>query len=260
MTYIRKISLYVLVFIFVFLSVSMFATEAHEDTTETSIVIEPIDIKSINNINTYNSTAIIKPEETKTEYENNINEMVSNNNDVITVEETEETENKKSETKTESETTKETIEVLEETKENEPEYITKYVPSNNSFKSFMSYKAITSKSSQQYRLQKSAYTGEHGIRMINDRYCIALGSYYTTAIGTKIDVVMANGNILKCILGDQKDNKHTDSKNIKAHDGSVIEFIIDKRYLSRSARKMGDISYADNKFAGEIVEIRIYIE
>lgn len=259
MTYIRKISLYVLVFIFVFLSVSMFTTEAHEDTTETSIVIEPIDIKSINNINTYNSTAIIKPEETKTEYENNINEMVSNNNDVITVEETEETENKKSETKTESETTKETIEVLEETKENEPEYITKYVPSNNSFKSFMSYKAITSKSSQQYRLQKSAYTGEYGIRMINGRFCIALGTGFNISVGTYVDLILENNTVIPCIVGDIKDPKHTKSDNITTiTNGCVSEFIVDIKKLDPLAKRMGDISYCNNMWKSSVSKIRIY--
>lgn len=157
------------------------------------------------------------------------------------------------------EAAKETVEVAKvvELKE-EPKYITKYVPSGNSFKSYMSYKAITSKSSPQYKLQQQAYTGEYGLRMVEDRYCIALGSYYTTKIGTKVDVVMANGSILKCILGDMKANIHTDSQNIRAQDGSVVEFLIDKNSLHPMARRMGNISYAADKFSGEIKEIRVY--
>ena len=56
-------------------------------------------------------------------------------------------------------------------------YTTKAVPSNNSFKAYMSYTAITNTSSPQYKLQQQAYTGNYGIRMVDDRYCIAVGSY-----------------------------------------------------------------------------------
>ena len=164
----------------------------------------------------------------------------------------EQTEQESSEEIEEAETT------IEETAEVEESYTSKYVPSDSGFKSYMSYKAITSKSSPQYKLQQQAYTGEYGIRMVDDRYCIALGSYYTTNIGTRVDVVMENGSVLKCILSDQKDNKHTDSQNIRAKDGSIVEFVVDKKLLHKSAKQMGDISYADAKFSGEISEIRIY--
>lgn len=152
----------------------------------------------------------------------------------------------------------EQIEPMSIAPETEPEYITKYVPSNNSFKSYMSYKAITSKSSPQYKLQQQAYTGEYGIRMVDGRYCIALGSFYSNKIGTKIDLVMANGSVLKCILSDQKANIHTDAQNIRAQDGSVVEFVIDKNSLHPMAKRMGNISYAADKFSGEIKEIRVY--
>lgn len=147
-----------------------------------------------------------------------------------------------------------------ETKEYIPNYISKTVPDGNSFKSYMSYTAITSKSSPQYKLQQQAYTGDYGIRMVEDRYCIALGTYYTSIIGTKIDLVMQNGSIIPCILGDVKANQHTCSSNIRARDGSVVEFIIDRNTLHNTARRMGNISYAADKFAGEILEIRIYQE
>lgn len=156
------------------------------------------------------------------------------------------------------EETTEQIETMSVVQEIEPEYISKYVPSNNSFKSYMSYKAITMKSSPQYKLQQTAYTDMYGLRMVNGRYCIALGTYYTSTIGAKVDVVMANGSILKCIVGDIKANKDTDSQNIKAQDGSVVEFIIDSSALHPMARRMGNISYAAEKFSGEITEIRVY--
>lgn len=182
-------------------------------------------------------------------------ELVKNPKEMIEV------ENIAIETDLETEVVEE-IEIIQETIEkNEveiPNYIAKYVCPNNSFKSYMSYKAITNKSSLQYKLQQKAYTGEYGIRMVEGRYCIALGSYYSENIGTKIDLIMANGSILPCILGDQKADQHTDAQNIRARDGSVVEFIIDKKSLHKTARQMGDISYADAKFSGEILEIRVY--
>ena len=48
------------------------------------------------------------------------------------------------------------------------------VPANNTIKSYMDYRTITSMSSRQYKLQAaSGYTGNHGLRMVNGRYCIA---------------------------------------------------------------------------------------
>lgn len=141
---------------------------------------------------------------------------------------------------------------------NENNYVVKDVPSNSSFKSYMSYSAITNKSSEQYKLQQQAETGDYGIRMIDDRYLIALGTYYTSEIGTEVDIVMENNSILKCILGDIKADIHTDKDNIKTKDGSVVEFIVDTESLHKDAKFHGDLSYCNEDFSGEIAEIKIY--
>ena len=137
-------------------------------------------------------------------------------------------------------------------------YVSMSTPSNNSFKSYMPYTAITNKSSQQYKLQQIAYTGSHGIRMVNGRYCLAVGSYYTTKIGKYIDLVLANGTIIKCILADCKANAHTDSTHRQNPNGSITEFIVDSKKLHKKAKQMGDISYCNEKWHGEIAEIRVY--
>lgn len=137
-------------------------------------------------------------------------------------------------------------------------YVSMPTPSNNSFKSYMPYTAITNKSSQQYKLQQIAYTGSYGIRMVNGRYCLAVGSYYTTQIGTYIDLVLANGTIIKCILADCKANAHTDSTHRQNPNGSITEFIVDSKKLHKKAKQMGDISYCNEKWHGEIAEIRVY--
>ena len=97
---------------------------------------------------------------------------------------------------------------------------------------FMSYTAVTSRRSSQWGLLRgdSCYTDSvTGIRMVGDRYCIAVGTYYAPCVGTKLDVVFADNTILKCIVGDFKSNDDTDSSNrYQIYDGSVIEFIVDR--------------------------------
>lgn len=103
---------------------------------------------------------------------------------------------------------------------------------NSSNYTYMSYTAVTNTSSPQYRLLRgsSCYTDSvSGIRMVDNRYCIAVGTYYAPCIGTKLDVVFEDGTVLKCIVGDFKSDRHTDSSHrYQAQDGSVIEFIIDR--------------------------------
>lgn len=139
-------------------------------------------------------------------------------------------------------------------------YIDKYVPNNKGFKSFMPYQAITSKSSPQYKLQRSyAYTGNYGIRQANGRYCVAVGSYYASEIGTYIDLYLQNGEIIPCILSDQKADIHTDSKHIKTKDnGCVSEFIVDMDNLDSKAKKHGNISFVNEKWNSPVEKIRIY--
>ena len=131
-------------------------------------------------------------------------------------------------------------------------------PTNNSIKSYMDYKFITSKSSDQYKLQKAlAYTGEYGLRMVNGRYCIAVGSYYTTKIGQYLDIELENGKIIKAILADCKADIHTDEMNQMNPNGSVIEFVVETEKLDSFARKMGDISYV-NGWDSKVVNIKVY--
>lgn len=135
---------------------------------------------------------------------------------------------------------------------------TTYNTPHSKLMSYMSYRAITNTSSNQYKLQQIAYTGKYGIRQVNGRYCIAVGSYYTTRIGTYIDLILKNGAIIPCILADCKANQHTDSRNILTYDGSLAEFVVDMNSLVYSARYSGDIHNACNKWKSDIVKIKIY--
>ena len=113
---------------------------------------------------------------------------------------------------------------------------------NSTVRSYMAYTAVTSKTSAQYALLNSqkAYTDKKtGFRMYEGRYCIAVGSGYTQKIGTKIDLVLSNGAILKCVLGDCKSDKDTDeaTHTYCKWDGSVAEFIIDNDYFKTGTER-----------------------
>lgn len=125
--------------------------------------------------------------------------------------------------------------------------------------SFMSYKSITSVTSNQYKLQQLAYTGNFGIRQVDGRYCIAVGTAYTTQIGQYIDLILENGVVIPCILADCKADIHTDETNrITVHDGSLVEFVVDVTSLESNAKLMGNIHYACEEWKSRVVKIILY--
>ena len=135
----------------------------------------------------------------------------------------------------------------------------KDVPSNNSFKSYMDADTITSRNTDQYKLKAKYIIDEQtGIWTVDERYCIAVGSYYTKSIGTYIDVVMENGSTLHCILGECKRNRDTDHTNRQNPNGSVVEFIVNTSSMPSMVRKMGNCSYACEEMKGEIKSIIVY--
>ncbi|MFG6378176.1 MAG: hypothetical protein K1W19_07660 [Lachnospiraceae bacterium] len=145
----------------------------------------------------------------------------------------------------------------------EPTYTDYDTPPDNSFKSYMDYRTITDTTSKQYELQKQADTNWCGMRIIDEKYCIAVGSYYSTTVGQAVDIIMENENTIHCIVADLKQDIHTDVTNRQNPNGSVIEFLVDIDVLHRQIQKAGDISYFDtvwkvNLFAGEINTIRVY--
>ena len=135
----------------------------------------------------------------------------------------------------------------------------KDVPPNNSFKSYMDADTITSRNTDQYKLKAKYIIDEQtGIWTVDERYCIAVGSYYTQSVGTYIDIVMENGSTLHCILGECKRNRDTDHTNRQNNNGSVVEFIVNTSSMPSIVRKMGNCSYACEEMKGEIKSIIIY--
>lgn len=126
-------------------------------------------------------------------------------------------------------------------------------------KTWMPYTAITSRGSKQYKLQKKAYTGDYGIRMVNGRYCVAIGSHFECKIGQYFDLILANGEVIPCIMGDVKSNKHTDSANIVTISTNCLsEFIVDRNALNRNAKRDGDISSCCPEWESTVNQIKVY--
>lgn len=151
---------------------------------------------------------------------------------------------------------------LEEIEENLT-YTDYDVPSDKLFKSYMDARHITNKNSQQYRLKSEYILDETGIYKVDNRFCCALGSYYTTQVGTYFDIVMKSGEIIPCILADCKADEHTDNLGqYTISNDSIVEFVVDTSTLipniSNRWGNTGDVSSLGSIFDGEISYIRIY--
>ena len=141
----------------------------------------------------------------------------------------------------------------------ECEYKTYTIPSNEGFKSYMGYKAITATGSTQYKIQNEyAYTGKYGIRQIGSRYCIGLGTYYGAELGQYVDLKLENGVIIKCVLSEFKADRDTDKNNIFTPNGCCSEFIVDTPQLNKKAKGAGDISVCSEFWNSPVTEIIIY--
>lgn len=138
------------------------------------------------------------------------------------------------------------------------------IPEYEGFKSWMSYKKITDTSSKQYKLQQIASTGFGGVRVVDSRMCVAIGTAFNADIGTYIDLILEDGFIIPCIVADIKNPKHTDANNVFTITGKnkkticCTEFIVDPDKLNANAKKTGNISDCNELWAECVRSIVIY--
>ena len=138
------------------------------------------------------------------------------------------------------------------------------IPKYEGFKSWMSYKAITNRSSKQYKLQQIASTGYAGIRTVNNRYCVAIGTAFDASIGTYIDLILEDGFVIPCIVADIKSPKHTDANNVFTITGKTkkticcTEFVIDPEKLNVNAMESGNISDCNELWTEHVRAIVVY--
>ena len=126
---------------------------------------------------------------------------------------------------------------------------------SSSVKCYEDYRCITDTTSAQYQLQQRAYTDKNGLRKVGEYYCVAMGSYFGTEIGTRYEVELKSGASFRVILADQKADADTCKEHIHDPNGAILEFVVDTPCLPDMARTMGSIDYI-KKFRGEIKSIR----
>ena len=117
-------------------------------------------------------------------------------------------------------------------------------PSNSEFKSYMDYRAIKDKSSTQYELQQDATTDSLGIRMIDNRFLVAIGTGYGASVGDDIDITLETGVVVPCTVGEVKADKDTYASNLQSNtgNGNVVEFIVDTHKLQTYVKRRGTLS------------------
>ena len=95
---------------------------------------------------------------------------------------------------------------------------------------YMGWQCITAKSSTQYKLREAAGMkfDEEGFAKIGDRYVVATTTTYGN-VGDFIDVYQEDGTIIKCVIGDIKNQNDAGCNKWGHNNGTcVIEFVVDK--------------------------------
>lgn len=98
---------------------------------------------------------------------------------------------------------------------------------HSDFKTYMYANAVTDTTSAQYQLISQAYVGDYGIMMVDGCYLVAMGTAYANYIGQKYQVTFETGQIIDVMIGDVKQDIHTDQYNSAgAANGDLLEFIV----------------------------------
>lgn len=109
--------------------------------------------------------------------------------------------------------------------------VTVTLPSGlGSVHSYMGWQCITATSSKQYKLREVAGMSfdEEGFAKIGDRYVVAVTTTFGN-VGDYIDVYQEDGTVIKCIIGDIK-NQNDAGCTVWGHNNGqcVVEFVVNK--------------------------------
>ncbi len=117
------------------------------------------------------------------------------------------------------------------------------IPSYSGFKSYMGFDKITSVSSPAYRISRMSAPDEHGLMTYRGRYLIAVGMFFDVSVGDYLDLTLANGSVIRCIVGDRKAMAHTDPSGLfTSANHCMSEFIVSESVLDPTVKKYGDVS------------------
>ena len=112
------------------------------------------------------------------------------------------------------------------------------------FKTYMYYRKITDKNSKQWKLQEQAWTEGRGFRKIGEHFLVAVGTFYTDEVGKELLIEFEDGQKIKAIVGDIKQDRHTDPTNRYVPiNGNIVEFIVDAEKLEPEVIRFGDVSW-----------------
>lgn len=126
-------------------------------------------------------------------------------------------------------------------------------------KSYEDYTMITDKTSDQYKLQTMAWTNTDAFRMIDDRYLVAIGTYFEAPCGTLFDIILENSVKIPCIVGDIKADIHTDARNVYSGGVCATEFMVDVYGIAdTNAYITGDISSNFADWQSKVTALRVY--
>ena len=100
---------------------------------------------------------------------------------------------------------------------------------------------------------------QDGFMKLDDRYLIAVGSKFNTLPGQYIDLILQNGVVIKCIMGDQKADVDTDASNIFTYRSRCCsEFIIDEHTIRKDIYERGNASLKYRTWDSPVVKIVVY--
>ena len=133
-------------------------------------------------------------------------------------------------------------------------------------KSYEDGSMITDETSQQWALIQTMKPNKRGVYSTKDGYIgVALGSYYG-AIGTKYEVTLSTGKILKVVKLDKKADQDTVNGCYHKTDGSMLEFVIDTKVATEYYRPSENGYVLNGNFnnhsdySGEIVSMKRIID
>ena len=120
---------------------------------------------------------------------------------------------------------------IEEYLETDVEGVTVTLPAGlGSVHTYMGWQCITAKASNQYKLREAAGMNfdDEGFAKIGDRYVIACTTTFGN-VGDFIDVYQEDGTVIKCVIGDIKNQSDAGCTEWGHNNGHcVIEFVVDK--------------------------------
>ena len=120
--------------------------------------------------------------------------------------------------------------------------------------SYMWYKMVSDKTSKQYGILYDEKAYDNGpFRMYDDKYCVALGSYYGQ-VGDEFQITFTTPNggtrTVNCIMGDIKQDRHTlNGEGKVALNGGIVEFVASENNYDITNRKI-------KQYFTEVVAIR----